>query len=327
MKLRAAFLLLLALGAVTPLTIQAGPARTVRGATLRAASDLRLRARVVSAAPSDLDGDGLADRDDPDDDGDGLSDAEEAALGTDPRRADSDGDGYSDYQELEDARLRRPPADYRTSGATGCDPLVPDVVIELDHLGPKTWWFVEHCGHEPGGEPLRDMIERFEERGWRVFVCVDDEIPHVEGGRDREHLERADVFALRDRYRDTPVYYYCFYADEAGDQLGQTGNLGVAWSSSNNLVVFEGVWYLVGDLVGMTAMHELGHLLIDGYPENPAAAHLVAQPEVWDDGAHCPQDCVMNYASKLGVWDALGQWWEFDYCDDCWGAVRGFYAK
>ena len=26
---------------------------------------------------------------------------------------------------------------------------------------------------------------------------------------------------------------------------------------TNNLVVFEGVWYLFGDLVGMTAMHEL----------------------------------------------------------------------
>src|SRR6185436_16738507 len=119
-------------------------------------------------------------------------------------------------------------------------------------------------------------------------------IPHVEGGRDRATLEKADVFALRDRYRDDPLYYYAFYADEAGDQLKKTGANGVSWYEHDNLVVFEGVWYLIGDLVGMTLMHELGHLLIDHYPDNPNAAHLVSRPEVWNDGAHCPNDCVMN---------------------------------
>jgi hypothetical protein len=35
-----------------------------------------------------------------DTDGDGLTDAEEAALGTDPNLADSDGDGFTDGQEV-----------------------------------------------------------------------------------------------------------------------------------------------------------------------------------------------------------------------------------
>ena len=28
----------------------------------------------------------------------------------------------------------------------GAPSLVRDIFIELDHLGPKKWWFVEHCG-------------------------------------------------------------------------------------------------------------------------------------------------------------------------------------
>ena len=71
----------------------------------------------------------------------------------------------------------------------------------------------------------------------------------------------------------------------------------------------------------------LGHLLLDTYPSNPKLAHVMDKPSVWSDGAHCPYNCVMNYASKLSVWDALSQWWEFDFCDKCWGAVRGFYDK
>jgi hypothetical protein len=54
----------------------------------------------------------LGDACDPDDDGDGLTDAEEAAIGTDPRRADSDGDGVADAAD------RCPGA--AASGSDGC---------------------------------------------------------------------------------------------------------------------------------------------------------------------------------------------------------------
>jgi cytoskeletal protein RodZ len=36
----------------------------------------------------------------PDADGDGLSDADEAAAGTDPQKSDTDGDGLSDFHEV-----------------------------------------------------------------------------------------------------------------------------------------------------------------------------------------------------------------------------------
>ena len=44
----------------------------------------------------DLDGDGIPDDADSDDDGDGVSDADEVARGTDPRKADTDGDARGD---------------------------------------------------------------------------------------------------------------------------------------------------------------------------------------------------------------------------------------
>ncbi len=50
-----------------------------------------------------------------DSDGDGLTDAEEVAIGTDPRRRDTDGDGFSDGLEVALARL-----------GANLDPLRPD---------------------------------------------------------------------------------------------------------------------------------------------------------------------------------------------------------
>jgi hypothetical protein len=67
---------------------------------------------VASPNQADLEGDGQGDACDADDDGDGLTDAEEAAIGTDPRRADSDGDGVGDAAD------RCPLA--AASGADGC---------------------------------------------------------------------------------------------------------------------------------------------------------------------------------------------------------------
>jgi hypothetical protein len=51
-------------------------------------------------SPIDTDGDGIFDFLDLDSDNDGLTDAEEAALGTDPRNRDSDGDGVTDLAEV-----------------------------------------------------------------------------------------------------------------------------------------------------------------------------------------------------------------------------------
>ncbi|MEO7678364.1 MAG: Ig-like domain-containing protein, partial [Verrucomicrobiota bacterium] len=49
----------------------------------------------------DFDGDGIPDTDDPDIDGDGISNVDELALGTDPRKPDTDGDGWRDGVEIE----------------------------------------------------------------------------------------------------------------------------------------------------------------------------------------------------------------------------------
>jgi hypothetical protein len=67
---------------------------------------------VASPNQADLEGDGQGDACDADDDGDGLTDAEEAAIGTNPRAADSDGDGFGDAAD-------RCPRD-AASGPAGC---------------------------------------------------------------------------------------------------------------------------------------------------------------------------------------------------------------
>jgi hypothetical protein len=57
-----------------------------------------LTLRIIGLA--DLDRDGIADRDDPDIDGDGLTNDQELALGTDPRKRDTDNDGLTDNDEV-----------------------------------------------------------------------------------------------------------------------------------------------------------------------------------------------------------------------------------
>ena len=55
---------------------------------------------VANADQLDTDADTQGDACDTDDDGDGLTDAEEAALGTNPVLTDSDGDGFGDAAEV-----------------------------------------------------------------------------------------------------------------------------------------------------------------------------------------------------------------------------------
>ncbi|MCC6642161.1 MAG: thrombospondin type 3 repeat-containing protein, partial [Deltaproteobacteria bacterium] len=83
---------------------------------------------------ADTDGDTLGDSADLDDDNDGVTDLEEAARGTDPRRADSDGDGVSDNADP------CPVVDSGTDadGDGVCTPLDacpndPTEVADLDH--------------------------------------------------------------------------------------------------------------------------------------------------------------------------------------------------
>ena len=71
---------------------------------------------------ADLDADGLGDACDDDIDGDGITNAAEAARGTDPRKVDSDGDGVKDGADA-------CPAVAAAGSANGCDATAPTITF------------------------------------------------------------------------------------------------------------------------------------------------------------------------------------------------------
>ncbi len=106
----------------------------------------------TSTSPPDSDGDGLTDAeeaaigtdpDEADSDGDGLGDREELLVGTDPLDADTDGDGVDDGEDEDPGSVRSPDADGdglpdEVEEALGTDPYDPDTdgdgVLDLDEL-------------------------------------------------------------------------------------------------------------------------------------------------------------------------------------------------
>ncbi|MEZ4267496.1 MAG: DUF4215 domain-containing protein [Myxococcota bacterium] len=121
---------------------------------------------------ADPDSDGLPNCVDDDDDGDTLTDAQEEALGTDPRKADSDGDGAQDDEEVlcgtdpNDAASL--PQDLDSSGV--CDGAEVDtdgdgVIDALENL----------CGTDPNDAtktPAADSLGDADADG--VLDCVND---------------------------------------------------------------------------------------------------------------------------------------------------------
>lgn len=101
-----------------PVSVVPGQPDTVFTEFTIPANDFRIYAEVVSVFPADSDSsnnsvisdsvkvdldndqDGIGDSVDTDDDNDGLSDAGEAAKGTNPLKADTDGDGYNDNADV-----------------------------------------------------------------------------------------------------------------------------------------------------------------------------------------------------------------------------------
>ena len=87
---------------------------------------------VYNPDQADMDHDGIGDACDGDIDGDGLTNAQETALGTDPRNPDTDGDGLTDGQEVNVYHTNPLLADTDGDGLTdgvevntyGTDPLV-----------------------------------------------------------------------------------------------------------------------------------------------------------------------------------------------------------
>src|SRR5205807_1304920 len=98
------------------------------------------------------------------------------------------------------------------------------------------------------------------------------------------------------QHRHLPAYYFMLLAHKSDGHMA--GSFGV--TIGDHQVIFDGeivikIWQ------GPDVMHELGHSLIGSAYDNPKAHPLLNRPNVCQDGIHCPYNCCMNYASKLGI--------------------------
>jgi hypothetical protein len=242
---------------------------------------------------------------------------------------DSDGDGYTDREETTNPLFTNPQADFHTPGVYRADPHKPDIFIEVDYMGKKTkrvpyFWspwtgtlytnVTVEGAHTLDAGSTNAMIARFKEHGWNVHIVVDEEIPH------QDIVDYRTWDELTAKYRDYAPYYHTILAHKAASEMA--GAFGVA--KRDRTIIFDGE-LMIKLMQGPDVMHELGHCLIDSAASNPKAHHLLDKPDVWKDGVHCPYNCTLNYASKLGVGGLVSQWWETNYCYRCWGAVRGRY--
>lgn len=116
-----------------------------------------------------------------DTDGDKLSDAEELALGTDPRKLDTDGDGLTDYEEVMGFDIdMRFEADL--TGVT-TDPLDPDTDGDTLPDGAERDLGVDPNKHD--GDLVFDndgdtLVNALEDAGWTVTVYPVSTTPYVQ---------------------------------------------------------------------------------------------------------------------------------------------------
>ena len=251
------------------------------------------------------------------------------ATAVDPNTVDSDGDGYTDYEETHNPLFTNPQADYHPAGVYRADPHVFDIFVEVDFMTKKTaqvpyfwtpwhgWYYTTvtvEGAHELKSSTANDMIARFREHNMNLFFVISDEIAH----EDNVGYDRWD--ALLAQHRDFAPYYHVLLAHKHQGQMA--GDFGV--SIRDHVIIFDGE-IAIKLMQQPDVMHELGHCLIDSAYTNPKAHHLLDKPDVWNDGIHCPYNCTMNYASKLGIGGLFSQFWETNYDWRCWGAVRGRY--
>ena len=149
----------------------------------------------------DPDGDGLTNAEEaalgsnpfsPDTDGDGLSDAEEAAFGSSPLKADTDGDGLTDAVEMR----------------YGWNPNWPGETDEANAIGPFTT-FTHYADGTPAAPPMRMMRNLRSGTGGiaRFHVDVDFQEPYptnatVYGLASPGGTTYVDDMITRDEYMD-----------------------------------------------------------------------------------------------------------------------------
>jgi hypothetical protein len=172
-----------------------------------------------------------------DDDEDGLSNAREAALGTDPDNEDTDGDGILDGWEVHGHEEVNFPA-------IGCDPLKKDLLVEIDYQE-----FENDDGDLETMRPSETWIEAM------TLFWANLDIPNPDGTSGiRLHVELDEVLD-----KD----FICYY--EASDKRGDSSML-----SFERRETFHKAQFCVGNKGGRGPIHGTSVKV-----ETPALNHAV----------------------------------------------------
>lgn len=176
--------------------------------------EIRVGKTWQAAVPSiaDVDADGIADDVDTDDDNDGVSDADEAAAGTNPLDPDTDGDGVSDADEL----------------AAGTDAIGTtmvyegfDYAVDTDLLtgaeGGTGWagaWGINGSNGLPGHAVVQEGSFNYND-GQGMSLAVSGNHVRVAANNKNAQFRRALATVMD---ADTGTYYISFVAERRGNQ-------------------------------------------------------------------------------------------------------------
>lgn len=187
-----------------------------------------------------------------DSDGDGLTDAQEAALGTDPTRADSDGDGFDDPVELAGHTDPVDGGDHPYAGGWPIDACRDDVASTGNQLGQIANDFTLMDQY---GEPLR------------LHDFCGQEVLLVSSATwcGSCQQEAPDLQAMYDEYAEQGFLVVTLLGENQFGQPPSTQDLNV-WANAFGIehpVVADPNWqvtvrFVNGSTIGLPTMHLIG---------------------------------------------------------------------
>jgi alpha-tubulin suppressor-like RCC1 family protein len=270
-------------------------------------------------------------------DGDGLTNAQEAALGTNPLNPDTDNDGYSDREEKEAG------SDPLNGNDIPRDPvpeIPPSPVIEM--RPGMNWELISRDIDIEGGEAYEQKFEKIIPFKDRIWAFGGNAVWSSANGYKWKKEAEAPEWAPRYNYsivvfnkRLWVIGGKTFYPDAGWKQFSDiwVSDDGIKWTMVNETAPF-------GPRTDAHALSYDGSLwLIGGYLSNPHQGLLGDQTDIWKsrDGiqwtkvtASAPWPLRRNFSStvyKDQLWIMGGDWYDSETgqttFSDIWHSADG----